>query len=219
MPKERYCARTVFDSPSYSQGVKVTGSGTFLYVSGQISQDTKGHIVGRGDFPAQARQVLKNLKAMVEAGGGKLSDVVKLTFFLTDVRYRQDLVPIREEFFGPKLPASTLITTPPLAPPPHLIQNEAGGVPGGGRLRPQGKVAIVTGAARGIGLAIAQRFVKEGAQVALADRLSAEVATEAGRLGPAALAIPTDVGDAGEVRHMVSRTVERFGRLDCMVSN
>jgi len=86
-------------------------------------------------------------------------------------------------------------------------------------MRLQGKVAIVTGAARGIGLAIAQRFVKEGAQVALADRLSAEVATEAGRLGPAALAIPADVGDAGEVRHMVSRTVERFGRLDCMVSN
>ena len=125
MPKQRYCAKTVFDSPAYSQGVKVTGPGTFLYVSGQISQDTRGHIVGRGDFPAQARQVLKNLKAMVEAGGGKLSDVVKITFFLTDVRYRQDLVSIREEFFGPKLPASTLITTPALAHPDYLIEIEA----------------------------------------------------------------------------------------------
>jgi glucose 1-dehydrogenase len=86
-------------------------------------------------------------------------------------------------------------------------------------MRLPGKVAIVTGAARGIGLAIAQRFVKEGAQVALADRLAAEIATEAGRLGPAALAIPTDVGDAGEVRRMIARTVEHFGRLDCMVSN
>jgi enamine deaminase RidA (YjgF/YER057c/UK114 family) len=125
MPKQRYCAKTVFDSPSYSQGVKVTGPGTFLYVSGQISQDAKGHIVGRGDFVAQARQVLKNLKAMVEAGGGKLSDVVKLTFYLTDVRYRQDLVPVREEFFGPKLPASTLITTPALAHPDYLVEIEA----------------------------------------------------------------------------------------------
>ena len=125
MPKQRYCAKAVFDPPSYSQGVKVSGPGTFLYVSGQISQDSKGHIVGRGDFPAQARQVLKNLKGMVEAGGGKLSDVVKLTFFLTDVRYRQDLVAIREEFFGPKLPASTLITTPALAHPDYLIEIEA----------------------------------------------------------------------------------------------
>ena len=86
-------------------------------------------------------------------------------------------------------------------------------------MRLQGKVAIVTGAARGIGLAIAQRFVKEGARVALADRLSAEVETEAGHLGASALAVPTDVGDSGEVHRLVSRTVERFGQLDCMVSN
>ena len=125
MPKQRYCARSVFDSPSYSQGIKVSGSGTFLYISGQVAQDAKGHVVGRGDFSAQARQVFKNVKAMVETGGGKLSDVVKLTFYLTDVRYRPDLVPIREAFFGPKLPASTLITTPALAHPDYLIEIEA----------------------------------------------------------------------------------------------
>jgi enamine deaminase RidA (YjgF/YER057c/UK114 family) len=125
MPKQRYCAKTVFDSPAYSQGVKVSGPGTTLYISGQIAQDARGKIVGRGDFPAQARQTLKNVKAMVEAGGGTLADVVKVTFYLTDVRYRQDLVPIREEFFGPKLPASTLITTPALAHPDYLLEIEA----------------------------------------------------------------------------------------------
>jgi NAD(P)-dependent dehydrogenase (short-subunit alcohol dehydrogenase family) len=86
-------------------------------------------------------------------------------------------------------------------------------------MRLQGKVAIVTGAARGIGLAIAQRFVKEGAKVALADWLKTEVEAEAAALGPSALAVPTDVGDAGAVRQLVARTVERFGRLDCMVAN
>ena len=86
-------------------------------------------------------------------------------------------------------------------------------------MRLQGKVAVVTGAARGIGLAIAQRFVQEGARVVLADRLAAEAETEAARLGGAALAVHTDVGDAGEVRRLVARTVESFGRLDCMVSN
>ena len=125
MPKQSYCAKTVFDSPAYSQGVKVSGAGTTLYISGQVAQDAKGNIVGRGDFPAQARQVVKNVRAMLEAGGGRLSDVVKLTFYLTDVRYRPDLVPIREEFFGPKLPASTLITTPALAHPDYLLEVEA----------------------------------------------------------------------------------------------
>ncbi len=86
-------------------------------------------------------------------------------------------------------------------------------------MRLAGKVAVVTGAARGIGLAIAQRFVKEGARVALADRLATEVETEAARIGTSAFAVPADVGDAAEVRRLVSRTVERFGRLDCMVAN
>ncbi len=86
-------------------------------------------------------------------------------------------------------------------------------------MRLQGKVAIVTGAARGIGLAIAQRFVKEGAHVALADWLADDVKAEAAALGSSALAVPTDVGDAGAVRRLVERTVERFGRLDCMVAN
>jgi 2-iminobutanoate/2-iminopropanoate deaminase len=124
MPKQRYCAKSVFDAP-YSQGVKVSGPGTMLFISGQVAQDRKGRLVGRGDFPAQARQVLKNLKAMVEAGGGTLADVVKLTYFITDVRYRPDLATIREEFFGPKLPASTLIATPALAHPDYLIEIEA----------------------------------------------------------------------------------------------
>jgi enamine deaminase RidA (YjgF/YER057c/UK114 family) len=125
MPKQGYCAKTVFDPPAYTQGFRVSGPGTTLYISGQVAQDAKGRLVGRGDFTAQARQTLQNLKAMVEAGGGTLADVVKLTFFLTDVRYRPDLVAVREAFFGPKLPASTLITTPALAHPDYLIEIEA----------------------------------------------------------------------------------------------
>src|SRR4029079_5201618 len=61
-------------------------------------------------------------------------------------------------------------------------RNRGGRVRGRPLMRLQGKVAIVTGAARGIGLAIAQRFVKEGARVALADLLSAEAETDAGHL-------------------------------------
>jgi glucose 1-dehydrogenase len=86
-------------------------------------------------------------------------------------------------------------------------------------MRLAGKVAIVTGAARGIGLAIAREFIREGAYVALADTLAEEARTQATALGSAALSVPTDVGDAGQVRRLVAATVERFGRLDVMVNN
>lgn len=122
---EKYCAKSVYDPPAYSQGIKVTGAQTILFLSGQVAYDKNGSVAHKGDFQGQARVVFKNIKAMVEAGGGKLSNVVKLNTYLTDIRYRADLIPVRQEFFGKKLPASTLITTPALAHPDWLIEVEA----------------------------------------------------------------------------------------------
>ena len=80
-----------------------------------------------------------------------------------------------------------------------------------------GKVAIVTGAARGIGAAIAERFAAEGARVVVAD-IDACASQTASRI-PGSLAIRTDVGDPAAVDSMVARTVEAFGRLDILVNN
>lgn len=86
-----------------------------------------------------------------------------------------------------------------------------------GRL--EGKVAIVTGAARGIGAAEAARFVAEGARVIVADVLDEEAAAVAGRLGDAAVAASLDVTDPASWQVAVEAAVEHFGRLDTLVNN
>jgi 2-iminobutanoate/2-iminopropanoate deaminase len=122
---ETYCAQDVFDPPSYFQAVKVTGGQTILFLSGQVAYDSKGQPAHRGDFAAQAREVFRAVKSQVEAGGGSMASVVKLTTYLTDMRHRADLLPVREEFFGKKMPASTLVAVAALAHPDWLIEVEA----------------------------------------------------------------------------------------------
>ena len=79
------------------------------------------------------------------------------------------------------------------------------------------KVAIVTGAARGLGWAIAQRFVEEGAQVVLADVLDAQ--EQAASLGGAAQFVRTDVRNETEVQALVDAAIAWRGRVDILVSN
>jgi len=84
------------------------------------------------------------------------------------------------------------------------------------------KVAVVTGAAQGIGLAIAERFVKEGAKVVLSDIEKGKGKEAADRIesaGGETHFVACDVGDAGQVNGLVGETVRKFGRLDVMVSN
>jgi len=122
---EAYAAKNVWDPPIYAQAVKVTGAQTVLYIAGQVAYDDVGNPDHRGDFKAQARAVLQALKAQVEAGGGTIGNIVKVNTYLTDIRFRADYAPIREEFFGKKMPAHTLIAVAALALPEFLIEVEA----------------------------------------------------------------------------------------------
>ena len=82
-----------------------------------------------------------------------------------------------------------------------------------------GKVAIVTGSTKGIGLAIAERLINEGASVTVSARSADDVAEVASRLGENALGIPCDVSDPDACARLVEETVEHFGRLDVLVNN
>jgi len=85
-----------------------------------------------------------------------------------------------------------------------------------------GKVALVTGASRGIGAAVARGFCVAGAAVVLAARDQAaldQLATELVESGARAIAVPTDVTDAGALASLVERAVSEFGRLDIACNN
>ncbi len=122
---EKFCAPGVYDPPGYSQGVKVTGAGTILFLAGQVAYDRDGGVRHRGDFKGQAREVFAAIRALVEAGGGALANVVKINTYVTDARYRPEFRAIREEFFGAKGPASTMVEVSALAHPDYLIEVEA----------------------------------------------------------------------------------------------
>ncbi len=82
-----------------------------------------------------------------------------------------------------------------------------------------GKVAVVTGSTKGIGLAIAERMINEGAAVVISARTESEVQDVAARLGDRAIGIPCDVADPVACQRLVDQTVERLGRLDVLVNN
>jgi len=87
-------------------------------------------------------------------------------------------------------------------------------------MRLKDKVAVVTGAARGIGLAIAKRFVEEGAKVVLADIDERTGSLEAKRLGANARFIACDVGDSAQVGRMVGEACKAFtGDIDILINN
>jgi NAD(P)-dependent dehydrogenase (short-subunit alcohol dehydrogenase family) len=82
-----------------------------------------------------------------------------------------------------------------------------------------GKVAVITGGTSGIGATIAELFVAEGANVVVSGRRQDVGETRAERLGPTAAFVKADVCIETDIANLVSQTVERHGRLDCIVNN
>lgn len=86
-------------------------------------------------------------------------------------------------------------------------------------MRLDGKIAIVTGAASGFGRGIAEAYAREGAKVCVADLNGQGARDVANAIGPSAIHVAADVGNAGDVTAMVGATVEAFGGVDIMVNN
>ncbi len=104
----------------------VTGSGRVVAISGQVALDANGELVGAGDPAAQARQVFGNLRRCLAAAGASFGDVIKLTYFVTDVAHMPAIRAVRDELLGPeRLPASTAVQVAALVSPEFLLEIEA----------------------------------------------------------------------------------------------
>lgn len=91
---------------TYSQAIR---SGDLVFLSGQIPLDPATMEFVEGDFEARARQVFDNLRAVAEAAGGDLSNVVKLTIFLTDLANFATVNAVMEEYFAQPFPARAAV--------------------------------------------------------------------------------------------------------------
>jgi enamine deaminase RidA (YjgF/YER057c/UK114 family) len=122
----------VTPGPGYSH--VVTGSGQLVAVSGQVAIGEDGQLVGPGDPAVQARQVFENLRRCLAAAGLSFGDVIKLTFYLTDMAHLPAVRTARDELIDTaRPPASTAVQVVALARPEFLLEVEAFALAGDGR--------------------------------------------------------------------------------------
>jgi 2-iminobutanoate/2-iminopropanoate deaminase len=94
---------------SYAQAHEVTNASRLLFISGQVPADNDDHVPT--DFKSQCRLVWANVEAQLKAAGMTLDNLVKVTTFLSDRRYRQENYEVRMEVLGERSPALTVIIT------------------------------------------------------------------------------------------------------------
>jgi 2-iminobutanoate/2-iminopropanoate deaminase len=108
---------------NYKMATRMEG-GRLLYIAGQVARDAEGNVLAPGDIRAQARQVFQNLQRVLQAAGGDLPDLLKVTTYITKIEDFPAVAEVRGQFFTGELPASTLIVVTRLAQPELLIEVE-----------------------------------------------------------------------------------------------
>lgn len=121
----RYINPGALTKPSGYTHVVIAPDGRTVYIAGQVAFDSTGKVVGPGDFRLQADQVFRNLELALQSVGGTLSDLVKTTTFITDLKQ----IPVLREARARRLdktqpPANTLVVVSSLARSELLVEIE-----------------------------------------------------------------------------------------------
>ncbi len=107
--------KSILSSTRIAQGTGVlaiwpgTKAGNQVFVAGMVALNQAGQIVGKGDIRTQTRQVLENVKAILEAGGAQMSDVVKTTVYITDLANFAAMNEIYKSYFTSDPPARATV--------------------------------------------------------------------------------------------------------------
>ena len=120
-----------FDNPAgvappqarYSQVAVIDlGSARMIVLAGQTSTGLDGEVIGPRNFTVQARQAFDNVIGILAAHRAGVTDIVKTTYYITDMAHRADLAAVRDEVLGDHMPASTLLEVSGLASPEFVIE-------------------------------------------------------------------------------------------------
>lgn len=109
----------------YHHFIRIDNPTSLIFLSGQLSRDADGKLVGAGDMAEQTRQAIRNMETVLKAAGGTLADIVSIVVYTTDIRQFKEIVAARMEFFKERLPTSTIVEVNHLADPGLLIEFQA----------------------------------------------------------------------------------------------
>ncbi|MCY4461283.1 MAG: RidA family protein [Albidovulum sp.] len=108
---------------TYSKAIRA--SGDFVFMQGQVGVDDDGRLVGKGDPGLQADQACRNIERWMKEAGGELSDVCKLTVYVTDISYRPAVYESINRWFDEVMHCSTGVVVSGLADPDFLVEIDA----------------------------------------------------------------------------------------------
>lgn len=118
----------LFTPDGFCHVVKAPLQGDLIFISGQVSYDENGEVVGVGDIAAQTQRIFENLETILETVGASLTDVVKYTFYVKnmDSEQIQKIRQVRSQFIDKDaLPTSTMVGISALAKEELLLEVEA----------------------------------------------------------------------------------------------
>jgi enamine deaminase RidA (YjgF/YER057c/UK114 family) len=109
----------------FSHATVIEAKGRLVFVSGMTARKPDGTIAGIGDITEQTRQVCENVKSAVEAAGGTMDDICRVDVYVRNMEHFKEIHAVRQQYFRPPLPASTMVEITKMTSPDYLIEINA----------------------------------------------------------------------------------------------
>jgi enamine deaminase RidA (YjgF/YER057c/UK114 family) len=106
--------------------------GNLVVIAGMVGKGDDDRLVGPGDPYEQSVALFRRMRLFITAAGGKMSDIVKLTAYMTDIRHRQAFIKARQEAFTGDFPPCVVVGGAAFAQPEYLVEVDAWAILGSG---------------------------------------------------------------------------------------